>query len=64
MIDPSENEQAALRAAGQTGGRYIERLGKTEIATWSALEWTNFIDAIVTAYHEHLASVELEDLPS
>lgn len=62
MIDPSENEQAALLAAGQTGGAYIERLGKADIATWSALEWTNFIDAIVTAYHEHLASVESDDL--
>jgi hypothetical protein len=61
MVDPSKNEQAALLAAGQTGGAYIERLGKTDVATWSALEWTNFIDATVTAYHEHIAAVETDD---
>ena len=62
MINPSENEQTALLAAGKTGGAYIERLGKTDIATWSALEWTSFIDAVVSAYHEHLASAESDDL--
>jgi hypothetical protein len=62
MIDPSKNEQAAICAAGDAGGVYIERLGKTDVAMWAEVEWTSFINAVLTAYHEHLASVELDEL--
>ena len=55
MIDKDDDERAALQEAGQEGGAYIESLGRTELATWSANEWAILVEVIVTAYQDALA---------
>ena len=39
MINTSRNEQAAMVKGGQAGGRYLEQIGKTDLATLSDAEW-------------------------
>ena len=36
MIDKDDDERAALQEAGQEGGAFVESLGRTDLATWSA----------------------------
>ena len=55
MIDKDDDERAALQEAGQEGGVYVESLGRTELATWSANEWATLVEVIVTAYQDALA---------
>jgi len=55
MIDKDDDERAALQEAGQEGGAYIESLGRTELATWSANEWATLVEVVVTAYQDALA---------
>lgn len=58
MIDPNENEQAALQHAALVGGEYVESLGRTDLALWSASEWQTLVDVAVTAFLERLRQIE------
>jgi hypothetical protein len=50
MIDPTERELVAMRAAGPKAGEYIESLGKTDMAIFTVEEFTTLIQVIVSAY--------------
>ncbi|MEO5355185.1 MAG: DUF6511 domain-containing protein [Magnetococcus sp. XQGC-1] len=50
MIDPTERELVAMRAAGPKAGEYIESLGKTDMALFTVEEFTTLIQVIVSAY--------------
>ncbi len=50
MIDPNQHETNALAAACETGGEYVESLAKTDLATFTAVEWSTLIDVVVTAF--------------
>lgn len=50
MVDPNEQEVAAMRAAGDIAGQYIEAVGRSDMATWSEADWRGFIEAICGAY--------------
>ena len=49
MIDPNTHELNALAAAGAEGGAYVESLGKTDLARFTAQEWATLVEVIVTA---------------
>jgi hypothetical protein len=54
MIDPAEHEVAAMRAASPVAGKYVDSLGKTDLAALSEDEWLTLIEVIVTAYTDAL----------
>ena len=54
MINTSRNEQAAMVKGGQAGGRFLEQIGKTDLATLSDTEWASFVEHLVTGYCDHL----------
>jgi len=54
MIDPNRFEQAALEAASLEAGRYVETLGKTDLAHFSFDEWCTFVALIVTGFQDAL----------
>ena len=54
MVDPTEHEVAAMRAASPVAGEYIESLGKTDLAAFAEAEWLTLIEVIVTAYTDAL----------
>ena len=62
MTDPSDVELAALAAASQAGGEYVESIGKMELASWSAHEWATLVEVIVTAFQNSLRAAA-DDLP-
>lgn len=62
MIDPTPNERDAMRAAGRLAGEYLDSIGKTDLATLTGEEWTNFIDAVVTGYGDRLQELIRRDL--
>lgn len=57
MIDPDEHETAAIEAAGEFGGEYLESIGKTDLATMTVEEWLAFVEAIVTGYQDKLVAL-------
>ena len=59
MIDPNEPEVAAMRAAGDIAGQYIEAVARTDMATWSATDWHGFIEAICGAYVDSLIEQQI-----
>jgi len=63
MIDPNEHEAAALRQASAVGGAYIESLGRSDLAQWSAQEWATLIDVVITAFQDHLQEAYTQDPP-
>ena len=54
MVDPTEHEVAAMRAASPVAGEYVESLGKTDLAAFSEHEWLTLIEVIVSAYTDAL----------
>ena len=63
MLDPNTHELAALQAAGQAGGAYIEALAKTDLTTWSPEEWAQLVDVIVTGFQDALRTAYADDPP-
>jgi hypothetical protein len=63
MLDPNTHEKNALQDAGQAGGAYVETLAKTDLATWSAEEWVQLVDVIVTAFQDSLSTAYADDPP-
>ena len=63
MIDPNEHETAALEAASQAGGAFVESLAKTDLVKWSPQEWSGLVDVIVTEYQDTLRPAYADDPP-
>ena len=63
MIDPNQHEAAALAAAAQAGGVFVELTGKTDLVRWSAEEWDRLIDVIVTEFQDVLRRAYADDPP-
>jgi hypothetical protein len=59
MVDPTEQEVAAMRAAGEIAGQYIEAVGRTDMAAWSDTAWRGFIEAICGAYVDALIEQQI-----
>ena len=59
MVDPNEQEVAAMRAAGDIAGQFIEAVGRTDMATWSEADWRGFIEAICGAYVDSLVEQQI-----
>lgn len=62
MRDPNTHEVAAMMHASDRAGEYIESLGpgKTDMAKWSELEWTHFIETVCGGYVEKLCQLQAE----
>jgi Family of unknown function (DUF6511) len=43
-------EAAAIEAASDPAGEYIEATGTTDMATWSAETWFGFLECVIAAY--------------
>ncbi len=63
MINPNKHEAAALDAASQAGGVYVELLSRTDLTTWSEQEWGRLVDVIVTEYQDTLRRAYADDPP-
>lgn len=63
MIDPNPHELNALAAASAEGGAYVESLGKTDLARFTAQEWDTLVEVIVTAFQDHLREAYADDPP-
>lgn len=63
MIDPTQHEIAAIEAASEPAGQYIESLGRTDMATWSRDEWLQFLECVVTGYVDELGKLTQDELP-
>ena len=57
MIDPDDDEQAALEFASQMAGEYVESLGVTDLAAFTGEQWAALIECAVTGYQDKLAEV-------
>lgn len=63
MLNPNQHGQHALAAAGQAGGAYVEALAKTDLAAWTAEEWSQLVDIIVTHFQDTLRTAYADDPP-
>lgn len=50
MDDPTKREIEAMYDASESGGQYLDALGKTDMALFSEDEWMTLVDAIVSGY--------------
>ena len=57
MVDPTTHEIAAIQAASEPAGEYLEELGKTDLATLEEHEWLTFLEVVITAYQSKLAEL-------
>lgn len=58
MIDPNEIERAALKAAGQRAGEFLDRIETTDMALWSETQFVSLIEVICGAYVDALLATE------
>lgn len=63
MFDPNIHERKALKDAGQAGGAFVEALAKTDLAAWTAGEWSQLVDVIVTAFQDSLRTAYADETP-
>lgn len=54
VVDPTENEKAALQAASDMGGEFLDALKKTDLDTITVEEWHQFVECIVTGFQDRL----------
>jgi Family of unknown function (DUF6511) len=54
MIDPTRHERAAIDHAIAMAGEHIDRLGRTELMSWSCEEFASLIEVVVTAFTDRL----------
>ena len=55
-IEPTEQEINAMLSASEPAGSYLERIGKSDMATLSEDEWMCFIETIVVAFQLSMAA--------
>lgn len=60
MIDWTETETRALRAASDAGGDYIEAQKTSDMARWTPVIWRGFIEAVVGGYVQNLCEEQAE----
>jgi hypothetical protein len=63
MLKPTKHEQQALVDASTAAGEFVERIGKTDLAQWSAEDWTSLIDITVTSFQDSMRKLHDEDYP-
>ena len=61
MIDPTPNEQQALRTAGDLAGEYLDSLSRTDLALLTEAEWASLIEVIVTGFSDSLRALCARD---
>ena len=59
MVDPNDQEMAAMRHAGEIAGEFIEAVGRSDMANWSEEDWRGFIEAICGAYVDCLVEQQV-----
>ena len=59
MVDPNDQEMAAMRRAGEIAGEFIEAVGRSDMASWSEEDWRGFIEAICGAYVDCLVEQQV-----
>ncbi len=55
MVDPDEHEIAAIASASPMAGKYLESIGKTDLAVLTEAEWLTLLEVVITAYQDELA---------
>lgn len=55
MIDPTEQEKAAVEHAGQMAGEYLDSIRKTDLAKLSHEEWDTFCRVMCGAFIEKVS---------
>ena len=64
MVDPTENEQAAMVAVLPLLGEYVASVGMDKpLATYSRDEILQLVDVVVSAYFDHLRAITPDDVP-
>ena len=59
MVDPNDQEVAAMKVAADIAGQYIDAVGRTDMATWSEADWRGFVEAICSAYVDALIEQQI-----
>jgi hypothetical protein len=54
VIDPTKDEKEAMRVGGIAGGEYLDEVGKSDLASFTDVEWDTFIRCVVTGYIEEM----------
>jgi hypothetical protein len=60
MVDPNEHELAAMAAASDAAGGFIESIGQTDMARWTPQQWQQFIETVCGSYVDHLCQRQAE----
>lgn len=61
--DFSQNEREAVLEGGGAGGEYLDKIGKTDLATLTEAEWTTFCVAVVKGYTDALRKAADDQIP-
>lgn len=59
MDEPNEYEISAMNQAGDVAGQYIDTIGRTDMATYTAEEWRGFVAAVCGAYVDALMQQQI-----
>lgn len=54
LTDANQFELAAMGTAANRAGEFIESIKQTDMAQWSAEQWSQFIEVICSGYVESL----------
>ena len=49
MVDPDEHEIAAIASASPMAGKYLESIGKTDLAVLTEAEWLTLLEVVINA---------------
>lgn len=60
MVDPTEHELAAMSAASDLAGEFIESVKETDMANWTREQWGQFIEIICGGYVESLCAQQAQ----
>jgi hypothetical protein len=60
MLDPNPIEVAAMHRAGDVAGQYIDKIGKTDLLTYTRAEWHDLIVVTCGAYVDAMMQQQID----
>lgn len=63
MDNPTKHEIAAIMATSEPAGAYLEKIGKTDLATMTQDQWMNFLEVVCTAFSDSMMAAAASGEP-
>lgn len=63
LIDKTKHEVAALEAASEAAGEFIDSLPTSDMSRWTVQQWQQFIEVVVSGFTHKMGELAATEAP-